>query len=203
MFIKLAFVLVLAMTAQAASNTYEEPLKAASFNITDYIVGVVYGFFDSIDYFEAWNCSQGIVTFYNNVTRAILSVQKNSGGLQGTINFLNVIITILNCTINELTYCGKVIDELMTVGKTFYYMFVSPHYIEDLGENFVKCSPFFLYYYEQMVRQMNTNSTACGYYTMLGIFDTVLLTTYSRQIGSTADNNCDLEGFKHSVWSPT
>ena len=202
MFIKLSLLLVLAAVASANNSTYQLPLKAASFNISDYIVGIVYGFFDSIDYFEAWNCSQGIVTFYNNVTRAILSVQKSSGGLQGTINFLNVIITILNCTINELTYCGKVIDELMMVGRTFYYMFVSPHYIEDLGENMIKCSPFFLYYYEQMVRTMSTNSTACGYFTILGIFDTLLLTTYSRQIGSTADNSCDLEGFKHSVWSP-
>lgn len=199
MFIKIALVLLLAIASQQAP----EVPQAVQFNITGYIVGVVYGFFDSIDFYEAWNCSQGIITFYTNLTMALAKIKGNTGGLQGTINFLNVIITILNCTINELVYCGQVINELQSVAKVFYYMFVSPHYIEDLAENFIRCSPFFLYYYERMIQTMGTNSTASGYYTMLGIFDTVLLTTYARQIGSLSPDNCDLEGFRHSIWSPT
>ena len=202
MFIKYALILILAFAA-TNYNITKTPLEAAQFNISGYLFGLVYGFFDSIDYYEAWNCSQGIVQFYQNITLMISMVKKNSGGLQGTINFLNIIITILNSTISELMYCGKVVNEMIAVGKTFYYMFVSPHYIEDLGENFIKCSPFFIYYYEQMMRSFTVNSTKSGYFSMLGVFDTFLLTTYARQIGSTADNDCDLEGFKHSIWSPS
>ena len=102
MFIHLGFILLLAFASQQTPET-----QTIQFNITGYIVGIVYGFFDSIDYFEAWNCSQGIITFYTNLTKAIANIKGNTGGLQGTINFLNVIITILNSTINELMYCGS------------------------------------------------------------------------------------------------
>ena len=201
MFIKLALVLLLALATRQTTEK-ETSLQVANFNITGFLVGLAYGFFDSIDFYEAWNCSQGIISFYNNMTVMVGELGKNSGGLQGTINLLNVIIAILNSTIYELTYCGSVFNEFKAIGLTFYYMFKSPHYIEDLGENLIRCSPFFLYYYEQVMRSAVTNSTNLGYYSVRGVFDTVLLTTYARQIGSTNPDNCDLEGFRHSVWSP-
>ena len=203
MFIPLV-ILSLCLTS-ASDEQYDQvdlaQLNVNKFNITGYLIGIVYGFFDSIDFYQGWNCSNGIIGFYYNITVAIGKVQRSGQGVQMVINILDMVISILNSTIWELQNCGNLVNEFLAIGRTFIYMFSSPHVLEDLGENFIRCSPFFLFYYEQMMKQMFVNSTASGYYTILGFFDTFLLTSYSRQIGATLYDNCDLEGFKHSIWS--
>jgi len=51
-----------------------------------------------------------------------------------------------------------------------------------------------------MVNQFFNNSFSSGYYTILGVFDTLVVTTYSNIINFTYHDNCDLEGFRHHIW---